>query len=539
MTQDQPRSSTADMAAAVAHDRAGRLDEAEQLYARVLRNDSKNLNAAHSLGLVQLRLGRAEAAEASFARTLQLAPNHVTALVNRGTALRTLGRFEEAEACYRRAIALEPGHGPATRNLGILLIQLERHQDALGCADRALARGLHVEGHIGRGDALHGLGRFNEALESYQKASELSADPYEILTKIAIARSALTQYDEALALLDDAVTLRPAEPLAYYRRAFIRLLTGDFAGGWRDFEYRWQNELFIAGSSAAVSPQVRASLDLRPGVEDVRDRRVLLVAEQGVGDQLMLASMIPDLAAAAASVTCVCEPRLLGLFTNSMEGVVFLDQDRARLSRSAFDKVIAMGSLGHIFRLSAADFPGGPYLRPSPEARERWAGRLGPPPKGLRVGLSWRGGIAATGASRRSIGLSQLAPILDLPGCEFVSLQYGDPSADIEAARGALGRDIRAFPKAEIDDFEELAALIENLDVVVSVQTSVVHLTGALGKPCLAMVPHNPEWRYGARGASIPWYRSVRIFRQSAPMDWEPVIEQVAKALTSRLPART
>ena len=189
-----------------------------------------------------------------------------------------------------------------------------------------------------------------------------------------------------------------------------------------------------------------------------------------------------------------------------------------------------MGSLGHAFRQRLEDFPGTPYLRPRAEVAERWAARLGPPPKGLRIGVSWRGGTPGTGASQRSLTLVDLAPVLNLPGCQIVSLQYGDHRAEIEAASAALGRDIIVFPPGEIDDFEELAGLIANLDVVVSVQTSVVHLTGALGTDCLAMVPYNPIWRYTAHASVMPWYRSVRLLRQARPNAWEPVVQDVAES---------
>ncbi|WP_372785609.1 tetratricopeptide repeat protein [Phenylobacterium sp.] len=540
MSQDFPTSLAADMEAAVAHDRAGRLEEAERRYAEILAREADTLAAAFNLGLVQLRRGRPEAAEASFARALQIAPAYANAMVNRGTALKALNRPAEAEACYRGALALEPGHAAAIRNLGILFNLLERHQDALEAADLALTVAGTPESFIARGDALYGLGRFEDALASYAEAGNLSPDPYETLIKAAIARTPLRQYPQALALLEEAVALRPENPLAYFQRASIRLLTCDFAGGWRDYEFRWRNALFNASSAAMVSPQVRESLALNLGIDDVRGRRVLLVGEQGIGDQVMFASMIPDLAAVAASVTCVCDSRLLGLFSNSFPAVRFVDPGATNLSRSAFDLVVAMGSLGRIFRNRIEDFPGTAYLRPREDVVARWAARLGARPKGLRIGLSWRGGTPGTSASQRSLALARLAPRLEAPGDEFVSLQYGDVSAEVAAVNAGLAREIRVFLPGDIDDYEELAGLIANLDLVVSVQTSVVHLTGALGTECRVMVPYNPIWRYTANAATMPWYRSARIFRQPEPEGWDPVIESVAETLrASRPPART
>jgi len=511
------------------------LESALKRLAAQVAQAPRNPNLRAELALVQLKLGRAEEAEANFAQVLRIAPRHTSSLINRGSALKALGRLDEAEASYRAALQVEPGHGAALRNLCILFTLMERHADALEAADRALARTRSPEGFISRGDALYGLGRFGEALESYLQASQLAADPYETLIKEGLARTALRQYPEALALLDQAVALRPADHLAYHRRAPMRLVTHDFEGGWKDYESRWENDLFRSTSAAMVSPQVRQHLHLRLSVEDLRGQRVLLVGEQGIGDQVMFASMIPDLAKVAASVTCVCDDRLVRLFSNAFPGVSFSGPLTANLSRSAFDRVVAMGSLGHVFRNRVEDFPGEAYLRPRDEVCERWAARLGPRPQGLRIGVSWRGGTPSTERATRSLALADFAPLLDLPGCEAVSLQYGDAREEVAAVNASLRTPIRIFPAAEIDDFEALSGLISNLDMVVSVQTSVVHLTGALGKEALVMVPYNPIWRYGASGSAMPWYRSVRLFRQPRPQAWEPVIAQVVDAVGMRL----
>ena len=513
----------------------GDLAGAEAQFARAAALAPRSPDVQAELGLVQLKLGLAEEAAERFAQVLSLAPRHISSLINRGTALKALGRMDEAEASYRGALQVEPGHAAAVRNLCILLTLTERHADALKAADRALSRARTPEAFIARGDAHYGLGRFEDALTSYLQASKLASDPYETMIKQGLARTALRQYPEALALLDQAVALRPADHLAYHRRAPARLVTHDFEGGWKDYEYRWENDLFRSASAAMVSPQVRQHLHLRLSVDDLRGQRVLLVGEQGIGDQVMFASMIPDLVKVAASVTCVCDDRLVSLFSNAFPGVSFTGPLSANLSRSAFDRVVAMGSLGHVFRNRIEDFPGEAYLRPRDEACERWAARLGPRPQGLRIGISWRGGTPSTERATRSLALTDFAPLLDLPACEAVSLQYGDAREEVAAVNAGLKTPIRIFPAAEIDDFEALSGLISNLDMVVSVQTSVVHLTGALGKEALVMVPYNPIWRYGASGSAMPWYRSVRLFRQPRPQAWEPVIAQVVDAVGARL----
>ena len=239
----------------------------------------------------------------------------------------------------------------------------------------------------------------------------------------------------------------------------------------------------------------------------------------------MFAGMIPDLARIAAGVTCVCEPRLLRLFQGSFPGVTFVHPSGARVDA---DLLLAMGSLGAAFRPTESSFPGAAYLKPPEAGRAQWAARLGPPTKRLRVGLSWRGGAASTRRRARSVDLQAFNPALDQEDCEFISLQYGDVQAEIEAANADRRSPIRWFPPQDMSDFADLAGLVANLDIVVSVQTAAVHLAGGLGKPCLVLLPADPEWRYMRRGETMPWYGSVRLIRQATPGDWTNVLDRAA-----------
>jgi ADP-heptose:LPS heptosyltransferase len=247
----------------------------------------------------------------------------------------------------------------------------------------------------------------------------------------------------------------------------------------------------------------------------------------------MFASMVGDLRRVAASVTLVCDSRLVSLFAASLPGVTVADPLHAQVSAGAIDKVVAMGSLGHAFRPTLDSFPRTPYLAPRAEARADWAARLGPRTQPLRIGLTWRGGTPATRSNFRSLSLARLQPLLQIPGCEYISLQHGDVEAEIAASPAP----VRNFPADDLRDFESLAALTAELDLVISVQTSLVHLCGAIGQTCLTFIPHNPEWRYGAAGSTMPWYDSVRLYRQAETGDWDPVIEQIELAVRERLAA--
>ncbi|MES2724172.1 MAG: tetratricopeptide repeat protein [Pseudomonadota bacterium] len=491
------------------------------------------------LGLEQLRTGQSAAAAATLQGVVEAAPDHGEALIALGSAEMALSQWSLAETHYRRALAVLPHHPAPLRNLGILLGEHERHAEALELADATLAVDPgHSQALLIHGNALTGLSRLEEALQSYGHAAGLKDVAYEALTKLALTHAALGQNAEALGRCGEAIALQPNLALAPFRRSLVRLLLRDFAGGWDDYEARLSVGAFVASSMSFYQP-VMAKVVRHLPATDLPGRSIKLLGEQGLGDQVMFASMIADLARDAAKVTCVCDARLERLFSASIEGVTFQGLGTPPVLSVAPDEtLVAMGSLGRLYRRGVADFPGTPYLRARPEVREAWAAQLGPRPKGLRIGLSWRGGVPSTRRGQRSLSLEQLAPVLDLPDCDFVSLQYGDAAAELQALNTGRLAPVRAFDPGATHDFEDLAGLIANLDVVVSVQTAVVHLAGATGAECLTLVPHNPEWRYTASGSTMPWYRSVQLFRQAEPGAWDPVVRNVESALRRRLAER-
>jgi tetratricopeptide (TPR) repeat protein len=476
-------------------------DEAQAQFRSVLALAPEDAHAHGDLGYALLAGGDPAAAEPHLRRAAELAPDHTGVLQNLGSALYKLGRVEEAAEAYWRAVRLDPRDSIAPRNLGTLLTDIGDGEAALALA--ALTEPQHPRlARLIRADALTNLGR----------------------------------YREAAALLDELAAATPDDAPALYRRAFVRLLVGDFEGGWRDYEHRWRIDAFVQDSAPIASRPLAPFLDVSTGVEGLAGRRILLVGEQGVGDQIMFASMIPDLARAAGPVTFLAEPRLAGLFSAAFPQVEVRPMTDARVAPSDFDKVLALGGLGRLFRNGPQDFPRTPYLRAGEAARRRWAERLGPKPAGgLRIGISWRGGTKKTRGPQRSVSLAQLAPVLDLPGCQFVSLQYGDVEAQLAAFNAGRGNPVRAFPKGEIDDFEDLAGLLEGLDAVVSVQTAVVHLCGAIGKPCLALISYRAEWRYTAEADEMPWYPSVKLLRQTEPGRWDNVVTRAADDLRARI----
>lgn len=482
------------------------------------------------------RLGRLEEAAEAFARAAALQPGSIDAHRNLALMQRRLGRFDDAIASVDHALALNATSADLHVLRGKLLFELQRPDEALESFDRALAlKPDDAQGHHGRGAALGVLERLDEALVAYDRATALDPNFAAAHRNRGVILRKLRRPAEAVLAQDRAIAAAPGNASAYWYRSLSRLVQGDFEAGWRDYERRWEVEEFLASAKTNMTTALRERLQPELSLQDIAGRKVLLVGEQGVGDVIMFASAIPDLLAVAGRVALNCDPRLRRLFASSFPGLELLDVHATARRAPEFPVVMGVGSLGRLFRNRLEDFPGAAYLNPSAEAVDRWAQRLGPAHGRRRLGISWRGGGAATGGGARSMDLTALRPVLDLPGCEFVSLQYGDVSAEVAAANAALPTPIRVFPAADIDDFDDLAGLTRNLDLVVSVQTALVHLTGALGAPGLVMVPATPEWRYGASGPSMPWYGSIRLFRQGEDGSWTPVVRQVAAEAAARL----
>lgn len=489
-------------------------------------------------GRSHLAAGRTVEAGAAFEDAVTKDPRDLEARLELSSTLITLQRFDAAEQHARAALAIRPGHPAGVRTLSSALQLQGRYADGLAFAGSVLAsQPTHGEAWMAHGDSLANLGRPEEAIESYLHVLHDPQVGFDALVRTGMMQGALGRGAAAIGAFDAALALNPDAVTPRFQRGLVRLALHDFAAGWDDYEARWRSTRFVAVSRGIVPQPIVPMLATGPSAPALAGRRVMLISEQGIGDAVMFSSMIPDLARTAASVECVCDPRLVRLFSASFEGVAFTPPQEARIDTDVIDDIVAMGSLGGAFRRRVTDFPGTPYLRLRREVRDRWAARLGPREKRLRIGLSWRGGTAATIQHSRSVSLDSLAPILGLPDCEFVSLQYGEVTAEVAAANVGRENPIRLFPKLDIDDFEELAGLVMNLDVIVSVQTSLVHLSGALGQTCLTLVPSTPAWRYGASGASMPWYQSVRLFRQAEHGDWNPVVAEVAEALRDRLAA--
>lgn len=555
----------AQLAGALATARGG-AERARLHFSAVLAVDPDNAAAHCGMGVALQSLGRPAEAAASFCRASELVPDDADALIGQGECCLALGHLEEARDCFEIALAHAPGSARALCGLGRLLRlagdaggSIRVLREALAAGENAdilfelglsLNLGADVEGarcayeralvadpvHLG---ALVNLGLVHLAQRGepgpaavlFERACAAHPDSVAAQANYGLALQEQGDIDRALTHFDRLAQAHPQVVEYRWNRGIARLYRGDFVRGWEDYELR----------HSRGGRDVSRDFGLAPWTGDDPGRhRLLVYGEQGLGDEIMFASCLPEIAARAGGIVLECDARLAVLFARSFPALTVhgaaRDGSREWLQRfPALDRQVAIGSLPRLLRRSAGTFPAhAGYLAPDPVRVAGWRRRL-EEAGGLAVGLSWRGGTRKTRADLRSLALADCAVWAATRPCTFVCLQRGDCGAEVAQAR-AGGLALQWWPEA-LEDPDESAALIAALDLVISVDNTVVHLAGALGKPCWTLLPHVPDWRYGLRGETMPWYPSLRLFRQPRSRDWPAVVAAVARALAA-LPER-
>jgi tetratricopeptide (TPR) repeat protein len=476
------------------------------------------------------KLRHAEA-ELSYARALRLKPDMADVHFQRGLVLSELTRYADALASYDRAIAANPHHAEAYDSRGTVLVALRRHDAALASYERAIAlKPEFAQPHLNRGNVLSELGRREAALASYDTALALSPSDPNIYCNRGNLLGDLGRYEEALASLDRAIDIDAEHAQAHFSRAFVHLVRGDLLPGWRDFEWRWRNEHCVT---------IREKRDfLQPlwlGDADITGKTLLVHCEQGLGDTLQFCRYLPLIAALGAAVVCEAPRPLRGLLESVSDVVEWVLPGEPL---PAFDYYCPLLSLPLAFKTTLDTIPSRvPYLRASPARERYWREKLGERSR-ARVGLVWSGGFRPDQPElwsvneRRNIPLALLARLRH-PDVEFYSLQKGQPAEGELAnliADGWDGPPLVDHTHA-LHDFNETAALIEQLDLVISVDTSTAHLAGALGKPVWILNRFDTCWRWLLDRTDSPWYPSACLYRQERPGDWASVVERVRRDL--------
>jgi len=531
---------------------AGQFVDAESTCLTLLETDPEDFDTHRLLAVVQFRRGRHTQALASYDRLLGLRPDYAEGHNNRGVVLADLKRFDEALASYDMALAIRPEYAEAHHNRGIALLDLGRAEDAIVDFDRALAiRPDYPAALLSRGGALIALTRFPEALASLDRALALRPDDADTIIRRANVLSALNRFEEALASYDKALTLRPdaaethnsrgkalaelrrfPEAIASFERAQAlapdmvqahlneaeaRLLGGDLARGFADYE--WRRKIFSA-------PQRDFSKSQWDGLSSLYNKTILLYDEGRFSDAIQFCRYVPQVAGRGARVILQVAPSLQRLMGNLM-GVSQMPPDGEHLPD--FDVHCPLASLPLAFGTKIDSIPSGtPYLRPPTDLLLAWETRLSAK-KRPRIGLAWAGDPRHEGDRNRSIGLRAMMPLLAVDAT-FVRLQK-----ELRAGDGMVleNRGDIFDPTEMLNDFADAAALISRLDLVISVDTSVAHLAGALGKPVWILLSYTPDWRWLLGRGTTSWYPTARLYRQAARGDWGEVVARVTSDLPS------
>jgi len=502
---------------------------------RAIALDPRQFEAYKDLGFLYFLQGNHARAITLYRRALAIAPEPAQARHILGLLLKDTGDRDEGLVHLREAHRLAPKDGALLRSLTVTLVEAGLFDEASATAERAVAHNAEsAEAQRCLGYVLQNLHEPARADVHYDAALRLGSDDAEFHNDRAVVKQDLGRLPEAFECYERALAQRPDFPESVFHRGLARLLTGDYARGWADYEARHVVPGMLPARPARFPRWDGAPLD---------GRTLLVYGEQGLGDEIMFASCLSQAMAAGGECIVECAPKLQGIFTRSFpEATVYAAAPDRRMPQAIasrrIDCEMASGSLPRLFRRTLDEFPRHQgYLRADPARVAHWRERLEALGGGLKVGVSWRGGVHRTRRPLRSLTLENWLPILRMPGTHFVSLQY-TAGADAEVAQLASshGAQVAHWPEA-IADYEETAALVVALDMVVSVCTAVIHLGGALGRPVWVMVPFSAEWRYGASGDAMPWYPSVRLFRQPAFGQWEPVISSVTAELERRVAA--
>jgi len=530
----------------------GRLREAEKLYMRALKAAPDNFDALHLLGLINAQNGQMGEAYRLMSAALRINPNVPDVLINFANVLHGLKRDDEALASIDKALVLRPSDPDALLHRGNALIALNRPNDALPCFDAVLARdaghrdallnrgvaratlGLHeqaltdfdailarmpsdAEALYNRGTALIELGRNAEALFAFDKVLAAAPQHLRAWTNRGRALQALNRHEEAITSFDKALAIDKNYGDAHFNAALSLLALGNFRRGFADYEWRWKR---TGMTDARRGYRGRLWLGEYP----IDRRTILLLAEQGLGDTIQFIRYAPLLAQMGANVVLEVQPELKALLS-TVSGVASCHARGETLP--AFDVYCPLGSLPLALKTETSSVPATlPYVRTDDAQIAKWRPALEALP-GKRGALTWAGHARHANDRNRSIDLKLLEPLFKCEGISFVSIQ-----------RDLRGEDATRLAQFGITDFgprladmTDTAAVLALADLLISVDTSVVHLAGAMGREAWVMLPFMPDWRWTLTNERSPWYPTMRLFRQRAPGDWPNVIATVRDAL--------
>ena len=537
-------------------------NHAQKTFEEILKLDSRNAEAFHLLGIIAAQLKKPEIAVDYFYKAIRINPKNPAYHCNRGTALQELNRLEEAILSFDKAIGLNSNYALAYNNKGLCLSELKNNEQALICFEKAVninhqydeawfnlglfhenlnqyqkaldnydqvvkINAKHGKAFFGKAKMLKKLMRPEEALKAYESVLEIEPDNFEAYSNRGNILVDLNQLPEALLNFDSAIKINPHYHPAYSNKAIAYLRNGNFEAGWALYEKRWETDFFSVQETIQNKPAVTSLIDSA-------DRKILIWAEQGIGDQIMYGSLIKEALNNLHNAIIMMDKRLIPIYERSIPNGNFMD-DETPLDQIEFDEQIPIGGLAKFFRNHVNDFPGSKnqYLIADKTETEKIRGILLKNKK-ILCGISWSSNNDFFG-KEKSLQLDDLLPILEVDSIEFVNLQYGDVRHQLETLQLNTGIEIKQYP--DIDNFQNLnglASLIDACDFVVTVSNSTAHLSGALGKPTYLLYAKGAGslwyWSNIKDGHSL-WYPSVAVHQQEKQGDWVQPILNIKNAI--------
>ena len=510
-----------------------RLEEALVSYNKAIELKRNFAEAYYNRGKVLHELKRLEETIASYDKAIEFKSDYAEAYSNRGNVLHQLKSLEEALLSYNKAIEFKSSYAVAYYNRGNVLNELKCLEEALVNYDKAIEyKPNYAEAYHNRGIVLHELKRLEEALVSYNKAIALKPDYTEAYSNRGVALQELKQFDAAFASFDKAIVLKPDYADAYFNRGLLKLTLRDFYSGFLDFKYRWDSKDFSSTQQKTKIPSAS-----RSGLKG----HLLIWPEQGIGDEVFYAGLLPMLSKKDVSIALSADKRLHSIYRRSFPNVELLDKNILMSSsvEAGFDAQAPIGDLGFLLDIKEATIKEtrSPYLQSDTVKRDNYRRTIAALGPGLVCGVAWKSGNTKLEAAK-SIGLDSFAPLLGLTGVNFVNLQYGDVKGEIQRLKSTLSADVYQVPGVDVfNDIESLLALIDACDVIVTTSNVTAHLAGSIGKRAAVLVPHSKGkiWYWHENDEYSFWYPSLKLFYQDNALTWDQTIEDCSDWVRSLL----
>src|SRR5262245_1091547 len=500
----------------------GKLKDAEINYRRAIERNPDLASIHNNLGIVLSAQGHVDEAISCYRRALEIDPDYVEARYNLGLIFLDRGMLDEAVDCYRRALEIKPDYAEALSAMGNAYGALDKAQEAIDyCTKAVKANPGLCDAHNNLGTALQVQGQLDEAIRSFQRALEIEPVRADVHSNLGAAFHRQLRLDQASASYRRALELQPNYAEARWSKSLLQLLQGDYEHGWPEYEWRWHCK--------PMRPR-RFDQPLWDG-RPVNGTTILIYHEQGLGDTIQFVRYAACVKNLGARVIIESQKALLRL----LERCPGIDQLVASGDELAhFDCQVPMVSLPWLFKTSMDTIPRSiPYLHPDPALVEEWRRRLTNVP-GFRIGINWQGRGGHGAHRERDIPLDCFTALAEIPSVKLISLQKGT-MRELTEVEGHLPIVNLGRIDEEHGPFMDTAAIMMNLDLVITSDTSVPHLAGALGVPVWLALPFVPNWRWLLERSDSPWYPTMRLFRQKQPGNWKGVFEEIKLALRERV----